>query len=62
MGDRSCLGKVENTGGWETFVTRDVNTISIEKAGRYTLSVKATKMPHGAVMNLKSVTLKLWAH
>lgn len=51
-------GKVENTGSWEKFVSRTLGTVSIDKAGRYTLSVKPTNMPKGAVMNLQSITLK----
>ena len=51
-------GKVESTGGWNKFVTRTLGTVTLDKAGRYTLSVKPTAMPHSAVMNLESVTLK----
>jgi alpha-L-fucosidase len=51
-------GKVESTGGWEKFVAVKLGTITITRSGRQVLSVKPTKMPHGAVMNLKSITLK----
>ena len=50
--------KVESTGDWNRFVTRTIGTFDLSKAGRYTVSVKPTAMPHGAVMNLESVTLK----
>ena len=51
-------GKVESTGGWEKFVGVKLGTITITQNGRHVLSVKPTKMPRGAVMNLKSITLK----
>ena len=57
-GDRTLRGKVEDTGDWNKFVVRTLGTVTLSKAGRYTLSVKPTAMPHGAVMNLESVTLK----
>ncbi len=58
MGDQKLSGKVENTGGWDTYVSRKLGTLSLNKAGRYTLKIKATKKPNEAVMNLRSVTLK----
>jgi alpha-L-fucosidase len=59
VGDQTMEGKVESTGDWNKFVTRTLGTVTLDKAGPYTLSVKPTAMPHGAVMNLESVTLKL---
>jgi alpha-L-fucosidase len=58
VGDKTLQGKVEDTGDWNKFVVRTLGSITLEKAGRYTLSVKPTNMPHGAVMNLESLTLK----
>ena len=58
VADQTLQGKVENTGDWNKFVTRSLGTVTLSEAGRYTLSVKPTTMPHGAVMNLESVTLK----
>jgi alpha-L-fucosidase len=58
VADQTLQGKVENTGDWNKFVTRTLGAVTISKAGRYTLSVKPTAMPHGAVMNLESLTLK----
>jgi hypothetical protein len=58
VADQTLQGKVENTGDWNKFVTRSLGTVTLSKAGRYTLSVKPTAMPHGAVMNLESLTLK----
>ena len=58
VAEQTLQGKVESTGDWNKFVTRTLGTITLSEAGRYTLSVKPTAMPHGAVMNLESVTLK----
>ena len=52
VADQTLQGKVESTGDWNKFVTRKLGTVTLSKAGRYTLSVKPTNMPHGAVMNL----------
>ncbi len=56
--EQTLKGKVESTGDWNKFVTRKLGTVTLSQAGRYTLSVKPTAMPHYAVMNLESVTLK----
>ena len=58
VAEQTLQGKVESTGDWNKYVTRTLGTIALSKAGRYTLSVKPTAMPHSAVMNLESVTLK----
>jgi alpha-L-fucosidase len=58
VGDQTLQGKVEDTGDWSKFVVRTLGSVTLSNAGRYTLSVKPTNMPHGAVMNLESVTLK----
>ena len=56
--DQAAKGKVEATGAWNQFVTKKLGTLRLPGAGRYTFTVKADAMPHGAVMNLKSVVLK----
>jgi alpha-L-fucosidase len=58
VAEQTLEGKVESTGGWNTFVTRTSGMVTLPKAGRYTLSVKPTAVPNSAVMNLESVTLK----
>jgi alpha-L-fucosidase len=58
VADQTLEGKVESTGDWSKFVTRTLGTVTLSDAGRCRLSVKPTAMPHGAVMNLESVTLK----
>ena len=42
----------------DAFIARTLGTVTLSEAGRCTLSVKPTAMPHSAVMNLESVTLK----
>jgi alpha-L-fucosidase len=49
---------VESTGDWNKFVARSLGTITVRDPGRYMAVVTPTTMPHGAVMNLESVTLK----
>ncbi len=50
-------GKVEATGSWTDFSTVVLGELARVRPGRYTLTVKATSMPRGAVMNLKEVAL-----
>jgi alpha-L-fucosidase len=47
---------VEETGAWTTFVTKSLGTVTLSP-GRYTLTVRATKKPGTAVMNLQRVKL-----
>jgi hypothetical protein len=51
-------GKVQSTGGWGKFVTFKLGSVRIDTAGARPVFVQASAMPHGAVMNLKTVTLK----
>jgi alpha-L-fucosidase len=57
IADQKLDGTVSDTGNWTAFVTRKLGRVKVSGAGSYTLSVKPRTMPHGAVMNLKSVTL-----
>ena len=59
VGDKSINGKVESTGGWGDYITADLGTIRIETAGKIIITVKPTKKPGMAVMNLRSVSLTL---
>ena len=54
---KNLTGKVEGTGGWGKYVTKNLGRIEIP-AGHQTLAVRATAMPHGAVMDLRSVVLR----
>ena len=55
---QKLTGKVEGTGAWDKFVTKKLGSVRIDAAGRQVLSVRATAMPHGAVMNLRAVVLR----
>src|SRR5262249_44915913 len=48
---------VEETGGFQNFVRREIGTVKIDQPGRYTLTVKARKKPGVAVMDLREVRL-----
>ena len=48
---------VQETGGFQNFVSRDIGTLNFERPGRHTLSVKPVKKPGVAVMDLQQVTL-----
>lgn len=48
---------VEETGGFQTFVPRKIGSLSLDKPGRYTLSVKPRSKPGLAVMDLRAVRL-----
>ena len=48
---------VEDTGGFQNFVTRNVGAYRFDKPGRYTLTVTPTHKPGAAVMDLREVTL-----
>lgn len=58
VGDSAVTTKVEDTGGFQNFKSRQIGTLQIEKAGRHTLTVKAKSKPGVAVMDLRSLTLK----
>ena len=48
---------VEDTGGFQNFIVRNIGQLKFEKPGNYTLSVKPITKPGLAVMDLRSVTL-----
>jgi hypothetical protein len=48
---------VQDTGGFQNFVSRGIGQFTFEKPGTYTLTVKPVKKPGVAVMDLRSVTL-----
>jgi alpha-L-fucosidase len=58
VADQQLKGNVEDTGSWTAFKTEMLGTLSIDKAGKYTLSIKAVSKPGMAVMNLRSIVLK----
>ncbi|MBM3495441.1 MAG: carbohydrate-binding protein, partial [Armatimonadetes bacterium] len=56
-GSNTVTGTVEATASWTDFRTVVLGGVGQIKPGRYTLAVKPTSMPRGAVMNLKQVAL-----
>jgi len=58
VGAQKLTFKVEQTGGFQAFVKRDLGEMSFEKPGRYTLTVKPRSKPGPAVMDLPQVVLK----
>ena len=49
---------VKATKGWSDFHRIELGTMALVHPGRTTLHVKATDVPHGAVMNLRRIILK----
>lgn len=58
VGDQTLKVTVQDTGGFQNFVAREIGTIKLAKPGRYTLSVKPKTKPGVAVMDLRQVTFK----
>jgi alpha-L-fucosidase len=50
-------GEVRSTGGWTDFIEESLGPVNLASPGQYMLTVKPESMPHGAVMNLKSIQL-----
>jgi arylsulfatase A-like enzyme len=57
-GDEKLTFTVKETGGFQSFETRMVGSLKLEKAGRYTLIVKAKTKPGPAVMDLRQIVLR----
>jgi arylsulfatase A len=57
IADQTLKMTVEDTGHFQHFIERNIGTVDL-KPGTYTLSVKPQTKPHGAVMDLRQVTLK----
>lgn len=58
VGDEKVTLKIEETGHFQRFVPRGAGSIKLEKAGTYTLTVKARSKPRGAVMDLRRILLR----
>ncbi len=58
VGAQKLLFKVEQTGGFQAFVKREIGELTFDKPGRYTLTVKPKSKPGPAVMDLPQVVLK----
>ena len=57
IADQTVTTTVEETGGFQKFVARQIGEIKISQPGRYTLSVKPRTKPGPAVMDLREVRL-----
>jgi arylsulfatase A-like enzyme len=58
IGGQSRTFTVEDTGHFQNFKARTVGTLTLDRPGRYTLTIKPKKRAAAAVMDLRSVTLK----
>ena len=57
IGEQRFNFTVQETGGFQSFVPRTIGAVNLEKAGRYSLTVKPLKKPGPAVMDLRQVRL-----
>ena len=57
VGARTLQMTVEDTGHFQNFKARDIGRMTLDKPGRYTMTVKPKKKAAAAVMDLRSVTL-----
>lgn len=57
VGEQQLQFTVEQTGGFQNFVLRAIGKLTLDKPGRYTLTVKPLKKPGVAVMDLQQVRL-----
>jgi arylsulfatase A-like enzyme len=55
VGPQTLRAKVEETGGFQNFVSRHIGKLTFDQPGRYTLSVKPLTKPGPAVMDLRLV-------
>ncbi|QEL14014.1 sulfatase-like hydrolase/transferase [Limnoglobus roseus] len=58
VGDQKLTFTVEDTGGFQAFKPRVIGTVTLEKAGRYTLELRPVKKAKAAVMDVRQVVLK----
>jgi len=56
--DQKLTMRVQETGGFQNFVSREIGRVHLDHAGRYTLSVKPRTKPGLAVMDLRAVNLR----
>jgi hypothetical protein len=57
LGGQMLPVTVQDTGGFQNFVTRDIGRTRFDKPGRYVLTVTPKEKPGVAVMDLRQVTL-----
>src|SRR4029077_19850468 len=59
IADQKLTDQVPDTDSFRNFRTRKIGQVKIDKPGNYTLSVRVDDKPGLAVMDLRTVTLKL---
>lgn len=55
---QTLLFKAEETGHFQRFVPRTLGTVKLDKAGRYTLTIKPRSKPGAAVMDVRRIVLR----
>jgi arylsulfatase A-like enzyme len=58
FGGQKLRMTVEDTGGYQDFRPREIGSVTLDKPGRYTLTVRPVRKAGVAVMDLRSVTLR----
>jgi hypothetical protein len=58
VADQSVSGKITATGGWTSYTTVDLGTITLRDTPEQLLTVQPEQMPSQHVMNLRSITLE----
>jgi len=58
IGNQEYPQTVPATQGWDDFVSERVGQLAIDKTGPLDIVLKATTMPRGAVVNLRSIVFK----
>jgi arylsulfatase A-like enzyme len=58
VGEQALRFTVEDTGHFQNFQARDLGKVTLDRPGRYMLTVKPKKKAAAAVMDLRAVTLK----
>ena len=56
--EERLTGKVESTGSWTAFTTKEIGTIKLSKACNYTLEVTGSPKRRRALINLQSIRFK----
>ena len=55
---RKLTGTIQPTGDWTKFATVELGTLTLDKPGKHTLTVKPIQKPKLAVMNLRRIRLR----
>lgn len=58
VGNQEFPATVEATQSWDDFVTRQMGEIHLDQTGPVDITLKATEMPRGAVVNLRRIVFK----